>query len=309
MMIRTQYPDLFLASMLPAINASVMKRFQRDAPVYSQVFRVETSSRSIEQHSEITGLGNMVEIPEGGDMRYDYSVPGFDKTFVHSQFGLGFKASRLLADDDRFGIIKKLSSELGRSAAETIELAAVSDFNNGFTAGSTAGPDGVALFSTAHPMVKSGATQANTLSSAADLDIASLELALTDFRLMKDPAGKMIRLEPKQLIIPAQQEFAAAEMLKGTMRSDTANNTINAFKNRIGMESFDSILVWKYLSDADAWFIRADKEDIDLIFYWRERFNVVHEVHFDSRTIKTASWMRFSHGWSNWYGLYGVPGV
>ena len=28
-------------------------------------------------------------------------------------------------------------------------------------------------------------------------------------------------------------------------------------------------------------------------FFWREKFNVVHEVHFDSRTIKTAAWMRF----------------
>jgi phage major head subunit gpT-like protein len=295
--------------MLPALEEVTFQRFTQHPPQYPKIFRVLDSSRSIEQSSEITGLGTMVEIPEGGDMKYDYAVPGFNKTYTHIQMGLGYKVSRIMVDDDRFGVIKKLAGELGRSARETIELHAASELNNGFTAGSYAGPDGVALFSASHPLVKAGGTAANTLASAADLDIASLELALTDFRGMVDPAGKKIRLIPEQLIIPRQSEFIAAEMLKGTMRSDTANNTVNAFRNRIGIGAFEDVMVYEYLTDPDAWFIRAAKEDTELRFYWRERPAQVHEIHFDSRTIKTAMWMRFSHGFSSWYGWYGVPGA
>lgn len=308
MMIRAQFTDTFLLSMLPALDEVIFNKFGSIAPQYPKVFRVLDSSRSFEQTSEIAGLGLATVIPEGADMVYDQGVQGFDKTYLHTQYGLGFKVSRIMVDDDRFGVIKKIATDLGRSMRETIELDAAGDLNNGFTGGATAGPDGVALFSTAHPLVKSGGFGSNTLAVAADLDIASLELALTDFRLMTDDTGKKIRLTLEMLVIPPQLEFVASELLKGTMRSDTANNTINAFKHRVGMGAFQDVHVYEYLTDPDAWFIRSAKEETELRFYWRERPSTVHDVHFDSRTLKTASWMRFSHGWSGWRGWYGVPG-
>lgn len=306
MIIRTQFPDLFLADALPALDELIFTRFDKHPPQYQRVFSVKGSTRSIEQTSELSGLGTFNAVPEGGNVAYDFAVPGFDKTYTHAQYGLGFAISRIMVDDDRWAIIRKMSSELGRSASETIELDAVTVFNNGFA---DTGPDGVSLFNASHPLVKSGGTQSNVLSAAADLDVASLELALTDFRTMVDPSGKKIRLQPRRLIIPPQLEFVASEMLKGTMRSDTANHTINAFKHRVGMASFDDVIVWEYLSDPDAWFVMADKEDCEQRFYWRERPSTVHDVHFNSRTVRTAMWMRYSYGYSNFYGAYGTPGA
>ncbi len=308
MLIRTSFPDLFLTSMLPALDEVIFNKFDRFPPQYSQVFRVMDSNRSIEQTSEIAGLGTFSTIPENSPVRYDEPVAGFAKTYTHSQYGLGFRISKVMTDDDRFSIITKMAGELGRSAKETIELAVASVFNNGFS-GSFLGPDGVALFSTAHPLVKSGGTQTNTLAVAADLDIASIELALTDFRRMKDPSGKKIRVKPTMLIVPPEGEFAASEIMNATMRADTANNTPNAFKNRVGMPSFSNMMVWDYLTDPDAWFIMADKEDQELRFYWRERPGTVHAVDFDTRAIKTAMWYRHSFGWSSFYGIYGSPGA
>ncbi|NWG75090.1 MAG: Mu-like prophage major head subunit gpT family protein [Rubrivivax sp.] len=308
MLIRGKFPDLYLTAMLPALDEVIFERFERWPPQYSRIFRVMTSSRSIEQTTEVSGLGTFHVIPEGGAMRYDEAVPGFDQTYLHEQYGLGFKISRVMADDDRFGIIQKLAADLGNSARETIELTVASHFNNGFS-GSYLGPDGVALFSTSHPLVKAGGVQANTLSTPADLDIPSLELALTDFRRMVGPSGKKIRLRPTKLVVPPELEFAAQEMLTATLRSDTPNNAPNAFKRRVGLPSFDEVFVWDYLSDPDAWFVVADPEDTELRFYWREKPNTVHDVDFDSRSIKTAMWFRFSSGWSSYYGVYGVPGA
>lgn len=292
--------------MLPALDELIFNKYDRFPSQFPNVFREMTSKRSIEQTSEIAGLGTFTTVTEGSNVRYDEAVPGFAKTYTHSQFGLGFKMTRIMVDDDRWSIINKLAAELGRSAKETQELDAVSDFINGFN-GAFPGPDGQPLFSASHPLVKSGGVQSN-LGAAVDLDVSSLEVALTTFRRMKDPTGKKIRVRPQTLIVPPELEFIASEIINATLRSDTANHTPNAFKQRIGMPSFDQLFVWDYLTDPDDWFISASKEDTEMRWYWREKPNTVHAVDFDSRSVKTAMWYRASHGWSSFYGVYGSPG-
>jgi hypothetical protein len=304
MFIRTLFPDLYLQSMLPAIDEVVMTKYSRFPDEFSSVFRMESSSRSIEQTTEVTGFGQFTVVAEGDSTRYDMPLPAFNKTYTHAQYGLGFKVTKVAMDDDRFGVVRKLATELGRSAKETIEVTAASVFNTGFT--STVGPDGLALFSTAHPLV-GGGTQTNRLSYATDPDVTSIQLALTDMRQTLDHRGKKLRIPTKQLILPPALEFVGAEILGGPDRADTANNTINAFKRRSGMPSFDSWMVWDYLTDPHAWFLEGEREDTELRFYWREQFNTVHDLDFDSRSVKTAGWMRFSVGFNGWYGIYGVP--
>jgi len=304
MFIRTLFPDLYLQSMLPAIDEVVMTKYSRFPDQYSSVFRMETSSRSIEQTTEVTGFGQFAVIPEGDTTRYDEPLPAFNKTYTHAQYGLGFKVTKVAMDDDKFGVVRKLATELGRSAKETIEVTAAAIINTGFT--SATGPDGVALFSTAHPLV-GGGTQSNKLSYTTDPDVTSIQLALAAMRQTLDQRGKKLRIPTKTMIVPPALEFVAAELLGGTERADTANNTINAFKRRSGMPSFDSWMVWDYLTDSNAWFLEGEKSDTELRFYWREQFSTVHDVDFDSRSVKTAGWMRFSAGYNGFYALYGVP--
>ena len=308
MIVRAQFPDLYLTDMLPALDDLIFQRFDPFPPQFSRIFRVLKSKRAIEQTTQMSGLGLLNTIAEGADVRYDQPVQGFDKTYHHNQYGLGFKMSRIMVDDDRFGTIKKMATELGKGGRETLELNVAGHFNNGFS-NSYTGPDGVELFSLLHPLVKAGGYQANELTNAADLDVPTLELALTAFRQMKDSSGKKVRVKAKRLIVPAELEFQAAELLEGRMRSDTANNTVNAFRHRDMFGSFTDWMVWDYLTDPDAWFISADKEDTELRFYWREKPNTLHDVDFDSRTVKTAIWLRYSSGWSDFYGVFGTPGA
>ena len=156
MIIRGQFSDFFLETMLPAIRAKIFEARRQKQPKADQIFRVETSSRSIEQASQISGLGLFAEINEGGEARLDQPVQGFDKTFKHRRFGLGFETSKELVEDDKIGLVARMATELGYSEVETRETQAASVFNNGFTAGSYAGPDGKALFASDHPLVKAG---------------------------------------------------------------------------------------------------------------------------------------------------------
>jgi phage major head subunit gpT-like protein len=281
-----------------------MTKYGRYPDQFSEVFRMESSTRSIEQTTEVTGFGQFTVVAEGDTTRYDAPLPAFNKTYTHAQYGLGFKVTKIAMDDDKFGVVRKLGTELGRSAKETIEVTAAAVFNNGFT--SATGPDGKALFATDHPLV-GGGTQTNRLSYATDPDVTSIQLALTDMRQAKDHRGKKLRIPTKTLILPPALEFVGAELLGGPDRADTANNTINAFKRRSGMPSFDSWMVWDYLTDPHAWFLEGEKSDTELRFYWRESFGTVHDIEFDSRSVKTAGWMRYSVGYNGFYGTYGVP--
>jgi hypothetical protein len=281
-----------------------MIKFSQFPDEFSEVYRMESSSRSIEQTTEVTGFGQFAVVPEGGDTRYDEALPGFNKTYVHAQYGLGFRVTKVAMDDDKFGVVRKLATELGRSGKETKEVTAANTFNTGFT--TAIGPDGVPLFSTAHPLI-GGGVQSNKLSYATDPDVTSMQLVLTLARTSVDHRGKKQRIPPKKAIFPPNLEFIGAELLGGVDRPDTANRAINAFRRRSGMPSFDTWQVWDYLTDPDAWFIEADAGDTELRFYNREPFNTVHDIDFDSRSVKTAGWMRFSVGFNGYYGIWGVP--
>jgi phage major head subunit gpT-like protein len=307
-MLRTQFTDTYLSTMLPALDAVTMNRYNKYPDQYSMIFNVKNSSRSIEQFSGVTGFGTFSQVAEGAPASMDQAYQGFDKTFTHTDWALAYQTSHQLVRDDKFRIVERFASELGRSAKITVEIEAASDLNNGFDTNFT-GPDGKPLFSTTHPNAGSGGgVQANKPSTDVDLDVDSLEAALIAYRGITDDRGKLIMLEPKMLVVPPALEFTAAEILASTQRSDNANNAVNAFKHRDGVSNFTNFTVYNYLTDPDAWFVTCDPADHSLMFFWREKFNILHDMHFLSRSALTLGWEAFSHGWYDWRGWYGSSG-
>jgi phage major head subunit gpT-like protein len=304
MFLRTTVPDLFLQTMLPAIDEIVQERYARWPTQYTQVFRMRTTSRGIEQTTEVTGFGQMNVVPETSPVPYSDPLPGLSKTYLTAQYGMGFKVSRLAKDDDRHGTVAKFAGSLGKSAAETKEVVHAAVFNSGFT--STVGPDGKALFDTAHPLM-GGSTRSNRAAAASDPDMTSIGLALTDMRKMKDHNGKKLRIPAKKAIFPPDLEFIGSQLMGGVDDPSTANRALNPFMRRSGMPSFSEWMVWDYLTDAHAWFIEGDVQDTELRSYEHEAFNTIHDVDFDTRSLKTAGWMRFATGFNGDAGIYGVP--
>lgn len=308
MMTRTQFTDTQLTTMLPMIDEVIMGKFAQYPDQWKRIFNVKTSTRSNEQTTGISGMGLFNELNEGGAVTYDQPVQLFDKTYTHLDYAKGFKVSHQLIRDDKFGIIKRMATELGKSAKETREIAHAALFNDGFTS-TTGSPDGTYLFSTAHPQVYAGGTQSNILSTAADLDDDSLRLLLTLMRQQKDQTGKRVRIPPKALVVPSDLEFTAGEILKSRDRSDTANRAVNSLQFRDGYPAFADYFVWDYLTDADAWFIVCAPEDSEIRHYQREEPDTLHDVDFDTRSAKTAMWYAESFGWSDYIGVVGTPGA
>jgi len=307
MEIRGNFSDFFFETMLPALNSVVWQNYKAKTKMVPRLFQIEGSERSIEQFSQVSGVGLLAEIPETGEVRTDQMMQGFDSLFKHKRFGLGIETSRDLVEDDKIGLVRRGASELGLSATETQEIDGASTFNNAFS-GSFVGPDAVALCSASHPLFKVGGVQSNTLSVAADLDVTSLELALTDWETQRKANGHQISLPTPRLLAAPANRWNAHEILKGSWRSDTANRTVNAFQ--YGEHGpVDDILIWPKLTDPDAWFLVAPPDSTGLIWFWRVK--TYTRGFFDDRTERGGTIVRYkkSHGWYDYLGVYGSPGA
>lgn len=309
MQFRGQFSDFFFETMLPALNAKIWQNFKAKRRLYDQVLRVEKSTRSIEQFSQMSGVGLPTKIAEGADTPTDNFVQGYNKTFKPAKYGLGIAATQELVEDDQMGIVSRRGVALGNSITQAIEIQGASVFNNGFDGTNFALPDGKALFATDHPLVKAGGTQSNTLSVAADLDVTSLELALTDWELLKTHEGFYQMLPTPRVLVAAQNRWNVHEILKSQMRSDTANNTVNAFKDGLENGGELSPIVWPYLTDADAWFLVAPTAETEILWLWRKQPYTKDDYVEKNETGYVYMRYRADFGAYGWRGVYGSPGA
>ena len=304
---RAQFSQHYLDTQLPVLDHFINDGYNYRPDQYPQFFNVSQMKGSISQAAEATGFGQFVSVTEGANTTYDAIRQGYTKNYVPLTYTLGFRVTHEMMADDKHGLVSGMATALGRSAKETMEATFASVYNNAFS-GSYLGPDGKSLCASDHPLV-GGGTQSNLASPAVDLDVSSLEAACIVFRKWVNDRGLKVRLIPRTLMVPPDLAYVATEILKSPMRSDTANNTINAFSNGAQESGMLTPKVYEYLTDTDAWFLLADTRDLRIRVKIRESFNTMHDTDFDSRAIKTAGWYRCVAGWDGEEGVYGSAGA
>jgi hypothetical protein len=308
MQVRGQFQDFFFETMLPALNAKIWQTFRQKKPMCPQLLDQQTTTRSIEQFSQMAGVGLPSKVAEGEDTPTDAFVQGFNKTFKPVKWGLGIAASQELVEDDKFGIISKRAVALSESIYYARELQAAGVYNNAFDGTNYPGPDGKALCAADHPLVKAGGVQANLIAVAADLDVASLEVGLTDWELIKDHRGFLQLLSKPRLLVAAANRWNSMEITKSSMRSDTANNTINAFQYGENGGAIDP-LIWAQLTDPDAWFLVAQPSECEQV--WIDRKAPYTKSDYTEKNETGTVYMRYRSdvGFFGWKGIYGSPGA
>ncbi len=300
-MLRGQYTDLFV-SRLPFLDEILFEQFDAPSLTYTDVFNVRDSQRAYEEITGITGFDQFVEKSEGAAVQYDKLLQGFDKRFTHTTYAKGFQISMEAMDDDLDGAISNAAPALARVARNSIETQVFALLNEGFSAtGVSATPDGAALFSNSHLLV-GGGTFDNLISG--DLAQATLESAINVFDDMRDDRNQLIDLEPSMLVIPPELRWVTHELLKSQLRSDTANNAANAL-NQIGLK----VVMSKYLTGDDDWFISVDPSRHRVIVYWRMEPVTDHTLDFDTGNMKTKMTYRLSFGAADWRGWVGGQGA
>lgn len=300
---RTALPDLYLTR-LAFLDEVLFDPIELADDRVNEVFRVlDMGNRPLVRTTSVASFGTVPIKQEGANVAYDEIAAGYDVTYQADTYELAFRTSKEALDDEQEEVISDTARALGESMAYTYNVDHANIYNNGFT--TTAGsPDGVVLFSTAHPLV-GGGTEQNTLTTAADLSVSSIRDALNDISDTTDDAGKRLNWKARILLVSAEQQWLAKELVQSSTNAEGANpGVINAFKD-------DSlrVVVWGDLTDADAWFLLAEPSRHNIRTYWRERPNVMHDWDFDASAFKVKIRARWQNGWSDWKGTYGVAGA
>jgi len=270
---------------------------------YTKIFNIYSSKKKQEKDSAVSGFGLMPEKNEGQSIIYDDPVQGYDVTYTHITYGMGFRVTREMWEDDQYGKIKKMPRALARSAHHTVEQECANIFNYGFVTTYNSGGDAKALFATDHTLTGGGAL-GNEPDVSADLTVSSLQAAIKAMEEKTDDRGLLLAVKPRLLVVPPALKWTARELLGSKLKPYTADNEINAFEDEDLLYS-----VWHYLTDDDAWFLLADKDDHELNFFWRRKLDSSHDGDFDTEDLKFKATMRFSVKWSDWRGAYGSPGA
>jgi len=290
----------------PGLNALFGLEYKRYENEHEQIFSIETSDRAFEEEVMLTGFGSAPVKTEGAGVQYDTALESFTARYTHETVAMAFALTEEAVEDNLYDRLSgRYTKAMARSMSFTKQVKAASVLNNGFTGGTYAGGDGVALFSTAHPTALSS-NYANTPAVPADLNETSLEQALIDIAAFIDERGLKVALTGRKMIVPKELQFTAERLMKSTLRTGTADNDVNAIKS-MGMLP-EGYSVNHYLTDVNAWFIITDAPN-GLKMFERSPIKTAFEGDFDTGNVRYKARERYSFGWSDPRGAYGSPGA
>jgi hypothetical protein len=288
----------------PGVAAWWGLSYKKHPMEWSEIFETKTSDKSYEEDVEATGFGLAPVKSEGSAVSYTAHTQGAVTRYTNVAYALGFIVTKEEMDDNQYEKLAKSRTEsLAFSMRTTKEIVHANVLNRAFTAG-YAGGDGQEMISANHPT--NTGDQSNYLATPADLSEASLEDLLIMINTAKNTNGLQIALTGQKLIVPPQLVFDAERIVKSTLRSDSADNDVNALKS-MGLLP-GGVVVNHYLTDADAWFVKTDAPN-GLTHYKRKAIEFTKDNDFDTENAKAKAYERYSAGWSDFRTIYGSEGA
>jgi hypothetical protein len=240
--------------------------------------------------ADLAGLGSLLrETGEGEAVDYDVPSEGNKVQRFYKKYTLGFQVTEEMLEDELFDKMSKMSQSLAKCANYTIESKVWALFNGAF--GTTLGKDGQYLISNAHKTIRSPATTANTNLITGDLDTTSLQQAIEFFQTIVGEDDIPAQAVLSKLIVPLQEQWKAAELLKATGRVFDSSDRNTGYYNRgavnnsspanqgypqgtppnmlnpsMGIAPSWTPFMCRFLTDTDAWFATADEFDGEVLF-------------------------------------------
>jgi len=295
-----------LKELLPGLNALFGLEYAKYGEEHKEIFESETSDRSFEEETKLSGFSAAPVKDEGSAIEYDNAQESWTARYTHETIAMGFSVTEEAIEDNLYdSLSSRYTKALARAMAYTKQVKAASVLNNAFTGSGVTYGDGQVLCSTAHPLV-SGGTNSNTPSTAADLNETSLEAAVIQIAGWTDERGLLIAAKPRKLVVPPNLMFVATRLLDTEGRVGTADNDINALRNNGSIP--EGFTVNHYLTDTDAWFLMTDVPN-GLKHFVRTPMQTSMDADFDTGNSRYKARERYSFGVSDPLGIFGSPGA
>jgi len=294
-----------LKELLPGLNALFGMEYARYGEEHKEIYETETSERSFEEETKLSGFSAAPVKNEGSAIAYDNGQEAWTARYNHETIAQGFSLTEEAIEDNLYdSLAARYTKALARSMAYTKQVKAAAVLNNGFTSGYNGG-DGVPLFSANHPLV-SGGTNSNVPSTPADLNETSLEAAVIQISLWTDERDLLIAAKPKKLIVPPPLQFVATRLLETELRVGTNDNDINALKSNGSIP--EGYTINHFLTDTNAWFLTTDVPN-GMKHFVRVPLSQSMDGDFDTGNVRYKARERYSFGWSDPLGMYGSQGA
>jgi hypothetical protein len=294
-----------LKELLPGLNALFGLEYAKYGEEHKEIYETETSERSFEEETKLSGFSAAPVKNEGSAIAYDNGQEAWTARYNHETIAMGFSLTEEAIEDNLYDSLSaRYTKALARSMAYTKQVKASAVLNNGFTTGYNGG-DGVPLFSASHPLV-SGGTNSNVPSTPADLNETSLEAAVIQISLWTDERSLLIAAKPRKLIVPPALQFVATRLLETELRVGTNDNDINALKNNGSIP--EGYAINHFLTDTNAWFLTTDVPN-GMKHFERTPLQNSMDGDFDTGNVRYKSRERYSFGWSDPLGMYGSAGA
>jgi hypothetical protein len=296
-----------LKELLPGLNALFGLEYARYGEEHKEIYETETSERSFEEETKLSGFTAAPVKNEGSAIRYDNGQEAWTARYNHETIAMGFSLTEEAIEDNLYDSLSaRYTKGLARSMAYTKQVKAAAVINNGFTnSAQYYGGDGVPLFSTAHPLV-SGGTNSNTQTTMTDLNETSLEAAVIQIAGWTDERGLLIAAKPRKLIVPPNLMFVATRLLETELRVGTTDNDINALKNNGSIP--EGYTVNHFLTDTNGFYLTTDVPN-GMKHFVRTPLSNSMDGDFDTGNVRYKSRERYSFGWSDPLGMWGSQGA
>tara|TARA_R110000803_G_scaffold2117_2_gene7035 strand:- start:6514 stop:7422 length:909 start_codon:yes stop_codon:yes gene_type:complete len=294
-----------LKELLPGLNALFGMEYKKYGEEHKEIFEQESSDRSFEEETKLSGFSAAPVKNEGSAISYDAAQEAWTARYTHETIAMGFAITEEAIEDNLYdSLSSRYTKALARAMAYTKQVKAASILNNAFDAGHTYG-DGTTLCSTSHTLVSGGANS-NRPAVATDLNETSLEAAVIQMAGWTDERGLLIAAKPKKLIVPAALQFVATRLLDTESRVGTADNDVNALRNNGSIPGGFSIN--HYLTDTNAWFLSSDIPN-GLKHFVRTPMSTSMDADFDTGNSRYKARERYSFGVSDPLAIFGSAGA
>jgi hypothetical protein len=293
-----------LKELLPGLNALFGLEYAKYGEEHKEIYETETSERSFEEETKLSGFSAAPVKNEGSAIAYDNAQEAWTARYNHETIAMGFSITEEAVEDNLYdSLSSRYTKALARAMAYTKQVKSAFVLNNAFTTTVTYG-DGVTLCSTAHPLI-SGGTNSNRPTTGADLNETSLENAVIQIAGWTDERGLLIAAKPRKLVVPPALMFVATRLLETELRVGTTDNDINALKNNGSIP--EGYTVNHYLTDTNAWFLCTDVPN-GLKHFVRTPLQNSMDGDFDTGNVRYKARERYSFGVSDPLGIFGSPG-
>jgi hypothetical protein len=293
-----------LKELLPGLNALFGLEYARYGEEHKEIYETETSERSFEEETKLSGFSAAPVKNEGMAIQYDNAQEAWTARYNHETIALGFSITEEAVEDNLYDSLSaRYTKALARAMAYTKQVKAAAILNGAFSGGPTYG-DGKVLCATDHPLI-SGGTNSNTFATQADLNETSLEAATIQIAAWTDERGLLIAAKPRKLVIPPALMFVAKRLLDTELRVGTTNNDINALK-AMGTVA-EGFTVNHWLTDPNAFFLCTDVPN-GLKHFVRTPLQNSMDGDFDTGNVRYKARERYSFGVSDPLGIFGSSG-